>query len=250
MTSRWSLLFLTALMMAAIPASAAQQQAAIIGGILLDRTTRSPIEGARVNVLGTTLRTNSDSSGRFDLAGVPAGVRVIQARAVGYAVGSWMVELGDGQRLDQVFELDGRTLTVDSITVSGGEDQSWRSEAGFERRRRGVQGYFITREDIRQRRAETISDLIRVVPGVITSCRGRNCSVLMPQATRPCAPEYFLDGYPATFATGPAFPMNQIRGVEIYRSRFDVPAEFQRPNLSCGVIAIWTIEPGTKLENH
>jgi hypothetical protein len=222
----------------------------VIGGILLDRTTRIPIEGARVNVLGTTLRTSSDSAGRFDVAGVPPGVRVIQARAVGYAIGSWMVELGEGQRLNQVFELDGRTLTVDSVTVVAEGDQSWRSEAGFEHRRRTASGFFLTREEIRQRRAETISDLIRVVPGVVTSCRGRNCVVLMPQATRPCSPEYFLDGYPATFATGPTYPANQIRGVEIYRSRFDVPAEFQRPNLTCGVIAIWTIEPGTRLESH
>src|SRR4051812_39804711 len=127
--------FVLAILVAWSPPVGAQQQSAVIGGILLDRTTRIPIEGARVNVLGTTLRTSSDSAGRFDVAGVPPGVRVIQARAVGYAIGSWMVELGEGQRLNQVFELDGRTLTVDSVTVVADGDQGWRSEAGFEHRR-------------------------------------------------------------------------------------------------------------------
>lgn len=227
------------------------QQHATVGGSLRDKLTRAPVEGARVNILGTALGVVSDSGGRFDIAGVPAGVRVIQVRAIGYAVSSWMVDLGEGQILRQAFELEGRTLTVDSIVVTepAGRD-GWRSEAGFEHRRRGGVGFFLTRADIQQRRASSVSDLIRVVPGVITNCRNRNCQILMPQSTRPCTPEYFLDGYPATFATGPSFPIEQVRGVEIYKSRFDVPAEFQRPNLTCGVIAIWTIEPGSRLENH
>ncbi len=242
--------FASALVLAVALPVRAQLQNATIGGSLLDKLTRAPVEGARVNILGTNLGASSDSTGRFDIGGVPAGVRVIQVRAIGYAVSSWMVELGEGQRLHQSFELEGRTLTVDSITVTESASDGWRSEAAFEHRRRGGVGFFLTRADIQQRRAASLSDLIRVVPGVITSCRNRNCLVLMTQATRPCSPEYFLDGYPATFATGPSFPIQQVRGVEIYKSRFDVPAEFQRPNLSCGVIAIWTIEPGTRLENH
>ena len=31
---------------------------------------------------------------------------------------------------------------------------------------------------------------------------------------------------------------------------FSVPVELQLPNLRCGVIAIWTIDPGTSLEAH
>lgn len=211
--------------------------------------TRLPIEGARISVLGTSLAASSDSGGRFDVLGVPAGVRVIQIRAIGYAVASWMVELGEGQQLRQVFELEGNAVVVDSITVTTRE-AGWRSEAGFEQRRRAGIGFFFTREDIQRRRTSTVGDLVRTVPGLISSCRSRSCVILMTQGTRPCAPDYFLDGYPATLATGPSFPMNQIRGVEIYRSRFEVPAEFTRPNQLCGVIAIWTIEPNTRLENH
>jgi hypothetical protein len=244
-------LFALVIVAGAPAALAAQNANATVGGLLVDRVSRSAVEGARVSILGTSLGASSDSGRRFTIAGVPPGVRVIQVRAIGYAVGSWMVELSEGQQVHQFFELEGRTLTVDSITVTqaaGGD--GWRSEAGFDHRRHAGVGFFITRQDIQQRRAENLSDLIRVVPGVQTSCRGRNCVVLMPQSTRPCSPEYFLDGYPATFATGPSFPIQQIRGVEIYKSRFDVPAEFQRPNLTCGVIAIWTIEPGSRLENH
>lgn len=230
--------------------AARTQQTATVGGSLVDRITRQAVEGARISILGTTLGTRSDTGGVFHVDGVPAGVRVIQVRAIGYAVASWMVELREGQMLRQIFELEGRTIAVDSIVVteSAGGD-GWRSESGFEQRRRSGVGHFITRADIQQRRAANIGDLMRTVPGLITTCRGRGCTVLMP-GTRLCAPEFFLDGYRATFATGPSFPVQQIRGVEVYRNRSDVPAEFQLPNLSCGVIAIWTIEPGTPLERN
>jgi len=91
---------------------------------------------------------------------------------------------------------------------------------------------------------------MRTVPELLTTYSSRSCIVRMLRGTRPCLPEYFLDGFPATFATGPDFPVSQIRGVEIYRNHFEAPAEFQRPNLSCGVIAIWTVEPGTPLERR
>jgi hypothetical protein len=229
---------------------AAQQPAGLVTGSLIDRVSHTPVEGARISILGTQLSVNSDSAGRFSVPNVPVGVRVIQVRAIGYVVSSWMVDLREGQVLRQTFELEGGTLTVDSITVAAREDTGWRSEAGFEYRRRTTGGAFITREAIQQRRASTVAELIRSVPGIYTACRGSRCTMLFQGSGKPCGPEFFLDGYPATFATGPTFPVQQVRGVEIYRNRSDVPQEFQRPGMNCGVIAIWTIEPGTRLENH
>jgi hypothetical protein len=235
---------------AAAFACPAVAQTAVVAGSLVDRTSRLPVEGARVAVLGTGLGASTDPAGRFELTGVPSGVRVVQIRAIGYAVGSWMVELGDGQVLRQVFELEARAIQLDSITVTAIAHEGWRSEAGFDERRARRIGFFLGRQEIQQRQANTIGDLMRVVPGLMTTCNGRNCVIRMQRGTHNCQPEYFLDGYPATFATGPNFPIAQIRGVEIYRDRFETPAEFQRPNLQCGVIAIWTVEPGTPLERR
>jgi hypothetical protein len=236
--------------LAAAAARAARAQTATVAGSLVDRTSRIPVEGARVAVLGTGLGASTDSGGRFELVGVPSGVRVVQIRAIGYAVGSWMVELGEGQVLRQVFELEARAVQLDSVTVTAAAYTGWRSEAGFEERRGRRVGFFLSRQEIQQRHANTIGDLMRVVPGLMTTCRQNSCVVRMERGTQNCQPEYFLDGYPATFSTGPNFPITQIRGVEIYRDRFETPAEFQRPNLQCGVIAIWTVEPGTPLERR
>jgi len=225
-------------------------QTAVLAGSLVDRTSRLPVEGARVAVLGTGLGASTDPDGRFELANVPSGVRVLQFRAIGYAVGSWMVDLRDGQVLRQIFEIEARAIQLDSVTVTARENTGWRSESGFDERRAHHIGFFLSRQDIQQRQATTAADLMRVVPGLWTNCNPRGCIVRMQRGTRMCQPEYFLDGYPATFATGPNFPIQQIRGVEIYRDRFETPAEFQRPNLQCGVIAIWTVEPGTPLERR
>ena len=227
-------------------------QTATVGGTLINRESRSPVEGARVNIVGTGLVASSDAQGRFQITGVPAGVRVMQVHAIGFSIGSWVVQLTEGQNLHQSFDLSPRTLEVEGVTVSGLDDgTNWRSEQSFEQRRQHGHGFFITREQIQQRNALNMADLLRTVPGVMTTCsNGRNCTVRMERSTRQCQPEYFLDGYPATFSTGPNFPVQQIRGVEIYRDYFEVPAEFQRPNLQCGVIAIWTVEPGTPLGRH
>ncbi|HEY2806429.1 MAG TPA: carboxypeptidase-like regulatory domain-containing protein [Gemmatimonadales bacterium] len=236
--------------LAIFSAPAAAQQNGAVTGALVDRLTRRPVEGARVNILGTALGTSSDTAGRFDVRGVPAGVRVIQVRAIGYVVSSWVVDLGEGQTIQQTFELEGRTVPVDSITATGRELEGWRTESGFEQRRARGGGWFIGRQEILQRHAEMLSELMRSVPGLLMTCRGRACNVIMESSSRPCAPEYFLDGFPASNSTGPSFPLQQIRGVEIYNSRFSVPSEFQRPNQQCGVIAIWTTDPGSRLGNH
>lgn len=217
-----------------------------IRGRLVDREQRHPIEGARIIVLGTALSAISDSAGRFVVDDVPPGVRVVQIRAIGYAVGSWMVELAEAQSVSHEFELEARPVQVAGVEAVE-TNTDWRSEAGFERRRAHGAGVFLTREEINQRRATNITDLLRTITGVVSACTPRGCVIRMARSTRQCMPEFFLDGFPATFATGPSFPINQIRGVEIYRSEFEVPGEFQLPNLRCGVIAIWTIQPGDRL---
>jgi hypothetical protein len=246
----------TALALAALLAwstrSAAQQAPASVDGTLLDRTSRTPVDGARIAILGFSLTAASDSAGRFVLVGLPPGVRVLQVRALGYATGSWLLQLAEGQQLVGEFELERREVPVAGVTIVGAAERGWRTEAGFEQRRHEGRGFFITREDIRGRRANTLTDLLRVVPGVMTTCRSGTCVVYMGRSTSQCRPEYFLDGYPATLSTGPNFPINVvgIRGVEVYRDPSEAPSEFQRPGIRCGIIAIWTIEPGEDLDRH
>jgi hypothetical protein len=171
---------------------------------------------------------------------LPAGEVNIEARAIGYRMGRWQLTLPVGVTVERVFEMEPQTVGLDTVRVEATPNTNWRSEAAFDYRRRRGTGYFITREDIDNRQAAIVNDLLTIVPGVYASCGGGQCRAVMMTSGKTCVPEWYLDGYPATNAVGPDFPARNIRGVEVYRSIFEVPAEFQRPNLRCGIIVVWS----------
>jgi hypothetical protein len=228
---------------AALAAPAAAQQpppTSAVRGVVLNRQTRAPVEGALARLSFTGKSATADSAGRFALTGLKPGVGLLQVRAVGYQVGSWAVRLAADMALSDTFELEPVTVRLSEVVVPGKPDEYWRSPAGFEARRRRGGGYFVTEEQIRQQQPLTLVEVLRTIPGVMTACNYNGCQVRMTRSSTPCSPEYFLDGYPATFATGPGFPIQGIRGIEVYPDVFSVPIQFQKIHLYCGVIAIWT----------
>lgn len=224
----------------AVPNAQAQQPAASIVGHVVDRQTRAPVQGAHVRLTWTEKSAIADSAGRFELAGLVPGMGLLQVRAIGFRIGSWSVTLASGSVVADTFELDAVPIELSELVVPAKPSEDWRSPEGFERRRHRGGGYFVTEEMIRQQRPTALVEVLRTVPGIDTNCNIRGCVVRMVRSTRGCSPEYFLDGFPATFATGPEFPIQAIRGIEVYPDEFSVPIEFQRIGLRCGLIAIWT----------
>ena len=219
---------------------AAQARPGAIVGVVVNAQTREPVEGALVSLRFTARSARTDSSGRFDLPGLTAGPGLVQVRAIGYRVGSWAVRLSEGDTVNATLSLEPVPLELSDITVKAARDNDWRSADAFDRRRAQGGGYFVTEEQLKEQRPVTLVEVLRTVPGVSTQCDYHNCRVWMTRAARGCSPEYFLDGFPATFATGPSFPIEHIRGIEIYNDVFSAPIQLQRPNMQCGVIAIWT----------
>lgn len=223
------------------PAQAQRRRDGDLSGRIVNGATREPIPGVRVQLVGTRVAAFTDSAGGFAMQGLPSGGPItFEARAVGYRMGRFELTLPAGIAVDRVFELEPVTVSLDTLSVATTPNTNWRSNEAFEaRRRRGI-GYFITKEIMQERQANNVRDLLVIVPGVWTSCRGITCEVQMLASGKNCLPEWFLDGHPATNSVGPDFSALRIRGIEVYRSVFEVPPEFQRLNLRCGVIAIWT----------
>jgi uncharacterized protein YfaS (alpha-2-macroglobulin family) len=67
----------------------------VVWGVVIDGRTREPLAGAQVSVPGTELRTVTDAAGRFELAGVPPGRRLLRVGAVGKEPLSRVVEVRD-----------------------------------------------------------------------------------------------------------------------------------------------------------
>src|SRR2546422_11382252 len=96
------------LLAASLPGVAASQQVpatASIVGRLVDVESRAPVGRAGIAILGAHHELASDSEGRFVGDHLASGTYVLQARAIGYAGGSWVVHLGDSEPGTTVFQL-------------------------------------------------------------------------------------------------------------------------------------------------
>jgi hypothetical protein len=214
------------------------------GGIIgrvVDQQSQAPLGGAMISLLGTKLQTATDSGGRFTQAALAAGTYLIEVRAIGYGVTSWLLRLKEGEVVDYVFEVSSLGLDLDPVIVEGRPSLVGRHLREFEERRRSGRGVFITEEQIRVTNAATVADLLRAVPGVCLNCRSGSCTAQMTRGARGvCSADWVIDGMPATMSATPAIPTVGIIAVEIYRSPGEVPAELLKTDSQCGVIAIWT----------
>jgi hypothetical protein len=200
-----------------------------------------PVLGATVNLIGTRLRTATDSAGRFSQPSLEAGTYIIEVRAIGYGVTSWVLRLSEGEVVDYVFELSPIDVELDPVVVEGRPGYFQRRMQEFNERRRAGRGVFITRDQIEASHAATMVDVLRGVPGVRLNCRSGVCTVQMTRTAHGvCNADWVIDGVPATMSSTPHLPMIGVVAVEIYRSPNEAPAEFLRANSECGVIAIWT----------
>ncbi|MGH7645358.1 MAG: carboxypeptidase regulatory-like domain-containing protein [Gemmatimonadales bacterium] len=238
------LLYVVACLMAAapgfVPAALAQQGTSAILGRVVDRRSQVPIQGAVVVLAGMGTGATADSTGGFVQFGLAAGLYTLEARAIGYSMGSWTIELADADSLRYVFELDLVGFELPAVVATGQAVPADRALREFERRRAAGRGVFITPEEIAQRNPRTLDELLRNIPGVRTVCRPSGCAVRMTRSARPCRPEIFMDGLPASLAVPVNAPAGDFIAVEVYRSLSETPSEFLRADNQCGVIAIWT----------
>ena len=212
-----------------------------ISGQVVNQQSRAPVSGATVNLIGTRLRTATDSAGRFSQSSLGAGTYILEVRAIGYGVTSWVLRLADGETVDYVFEIEPLGVDLEPIVVEGPPGYFQRRMLEFEERRRAGRGVFITRDQIAASHATTMVDLLRGIPGVRLNCRSGVCTAQMTRTAHGvCAADWVVDGMPATVSSTPHLPVVGIVAVEIYRSPSEAPAEFLKADSQCGVIAIWT----------
>ena len=212
-----------------------------ISGRVIDQQSQLPLRGATVSLLGTRLQTATDSGGRFTHAGLGGGTYLLEVRAIGYGVTSWVLRLRDREVLDFIFEVTPLGFDLDPVIVEARPAYAQRRMQEFEERRRGGRGVFITEDQIAAKNATTVADLLRAVPGVRLNCRSGICTAQMTRGARGvCPADWVVDGMPATMSGTPHLPVVGIVAIEIYRSPSEAPAEFLKADSQCGVIAIWT----------
>lgn len=209
-------------------------------GRVVSETTAEPVVGAQVYLRRAARGAVTDSTGRFRLDDLSAGIDTIGVRFSGYEPRSTSLRIPPGRTVratfllsERVFELAELDVVVRRLTVR--EDR-------IERRRKSGLGHFVTREEIEERNPNLPSDLLRQLPRVsVQPVRlGGTAQVLVGRGTLVCEPGYFLDGVRMRDFALDEVPVGQIDLIEVYTGPSEIPTEYRMDTNRCGVIAIWT----------
>lgn len=251
-----------------------------VRGRLLEDGTDNAIADAVIRLLAedgaTAAEVLTDPNGRFELRAREAGRYRLQAVRIGYAASvSRELDLEVNETLDVVFRLAVRGVPLEPIRVTASSGLE-RGRDGFARRHALGRGVFLTSDSLRKLGARQASDAFERVAGLlvqrgpafsnprILSLQGWGCMVVFlnhgtqvlgfTQSRNSRLRVPGLVPMPIRISSDDsmdAYPIERIRGIEIYREVAEVPDEFRRSvradliwpidNLGgCGVAIIWT----------
>ena len=108
---------LTVTLLVAAPHLAAQTGS--IAGRVRNSHTRQLLAGAQILLPELNVRVLTQQNGAYRVGGVPAGVRTVTARRIGYRDVTVSVEVNDGQTVMQDFLLTEQALQLDEVIVTG-----------------------------------------------------------------------------------------------------------------------------------
>ena len=232
-------------------------------GRVIDNETTDPIPGAIVELLnsrGSALgQALTNDHGAFVFI-VPqhAGYR-FRASRIGYRRANtptlWTEE---HDTLHVEIRLDHEAVLLAPLEVTAWSRRVRPSPVteGFRDRMASGLGYFVTREDVLERKPLYATDMLTSIPGVQLRSSGRGTSreIFLPRTGANCPAQVFVDGLllngggtdmgGSSFTLDDAVAPGSIEGIEVYHGLASVPAEFLNPESRCGAVVVWTRRGG------
>jgi TonB-linked SusC/RagA family outer membrane protein len=121
-------LFATLTLLASVVfSSPASAQSGTVGGVVVAAGTQEPIAGARVDVVGTTLRTQTDEKGQFRIAGVSGTIVTVEVRRIGYKLARTSARVG---AVDNRIVLTLNPTSLEAVVVTGTPGAAQKRELG------------------------------------------------------------------------------------------------------------------------
>lgn len=178
--------------------------------------------------------------GRWTLAGLPTGTRLLEVRAVGYYPRRIPIDV-----VEHAAEVDVALQTFQAVldTVRVTASRFRTADNGFDERRRSGMGRYLTDADLRARNAIQVSDVFRMMPGMQVERVGvfGDPVITMRSAFGRCVPALYVDGHYLPIAGGELDGFvhpDEIAAIEVYTSA--VPPQFQQGMTGCGSVVLWT----------
>ena len=244
-------LSLTAVVIAAaiLPAPVWSQvdSSAALSGRAISAFNGRPLVGVMIAVPAARKFAVSDSSGAFRLAGLPTGQQKVRIAYEGRETEEYIFGFSGHRTRKLTVVLDVDAVDLAPVVVQTRfPDAEWRDLGGFYARRRAYGGWgrFYTREDIARRHLSSLQMLL-AGEGILTAASvptrfsyGGLCTVAVS-----------VDGMPFREYDYETIPIEDVAGVEVYRSDAFAPLELQSSmrridvtsgRRNCGAVQIWT----------
>ncbi len=111
-------------------AERAAAQTGTITGSVQDAVSLSPLAGAQVSVVGTTLGQLANNVGRYLIIDVPAGQQTVRVEIIGYGTIEQEVTVPGGGAVTADFNLRQDAIALEGVVVTGTAGQARRREVG------------------------------------------------------------------------------------------------------------------------
>lgn len=246
-----------------------------LAGLVVRDTANNPIEDAEVVATGTGKSVLTNKRGAFRLREIPAGEYEIVVRKLGYGPMTTKLTFAPNKTVTRRIVLT-PVQVLNEVNVVTERMRDPQLKLFEEHRKQGI-GYFVTREQLEARPNLPLSTFFGEMPGARVSTQGtrawvgsmRGCIFNVSVGTKkPDAPKYELDErrndepvvingccFPSVYLdramiygsrNGEPVPninrflTEQVEAIEYFAGMASVPAEYQGPTPTCGVVVIHT----------
>lgn len=208
-----------------VPALVAQPATGAVTGRVID-AAGAPVVSAVVHVGGTSLGANTDGTGRYRVAGVPAGRRTVVVRRIGFAADSVALDVAAGENAVGEVRLRSVAATLAGVVVRESPRLSETREAGIARRAEAPNIVTtLSGDDIRALPNANAAEAAARMPGVSTERDEGEGKFVQVRGTEPRLSNVTIDGahVPGTEAGNripklDAIPSDLLGAIEISKT--------------------------------
>jgi len=217
---------------------------ATVHGTVVEHGTGAPLAEAIVSLasgpggtrgVGTRV---TDRSGDFLFRDVPPGSYALEVELLGYLGRRDTVHVDAGRDVTILAELSASPIPLEPIQVVVRRPSPSGLE-GFERRRKTVAGFFITRQQVEESHPRYVSDLFHMMPGASVGPSVYGADIRLRGG---CRPDLWIDGVRtvSSVSLDELVTPVDVEAIEVYRG-VELPARFGTS--PCGAIIVWTRRP-------
>jgi TonB-linked SusC/RagA family outer membrane protein len=101
------------------PGIASAQETATVHGVVRDASTGTPVQDARLSIVGTNLQSTTDVRGAFRITGIRPGSVTMQVRRIGYKGADIPLTVAAGQTIESNPQLTTSAIALEEVVVTG-----------------------------------------------------------------------------------------------------------------------------------